>query len=235
MEIWKDIQGYEGYYQVSNLGRIKNVKNGKNKVRKISYDKLGYPYINLSKNGIRKTKKVYRIVAETFIPNPENKKTVNHKDGDPSNSKIDNLEWATHQENINHAWETGLSDYGYGIILEDKKTKEIKIFRSMNKASLFIGKSQNYISERVRMNKFENKDYKWSFKTTQKMFDFIESNKKHTISKDEISVIKEQIEFYEIAIRNKKKEISKMFEKKRELQDKINWYDEINQKEGQND
>lgn len=114
MEIWKNIKGYEGCYQVSNMGRIKSLSrkvwNGKAyfwtsvRVLRPGIDRDGYFLVNLSKNGKAKTEKVHRLVAKAFIPNPENKEAVNHIDEDPSNNKMENLEWATVSENNNHGW-----------------------------------------------------------------------------------------------------------------------------------
>ena len=105
-EIWKDIRGYEGLYQVSNFGNVKSLMFINNIV-KIKRDKIlykstrsGYYTVNLCKNGKRLSKQVHRLVAEAFIPNPNNKKIVNHKDFDRKNNYVDNLEWLTQQENI---------------------------------------------------------------------------------------------------------------------------------------
>lgn len=105
-EIWRDIKGYEGIYQVSNLGEIKSIK--KARIIKGSLDSRGYPHIQLFKNGKMKCFKTHRLIAINFIPNPDNKPTVNHKNGDRLDSRVANLEWSTHKENINHAIECGL-------------------------------------------------------------------------------------------------------------------------------
>ena len=102
-EIWKDIQGYEELYQVSNLGRVKSLnyrKTGKEKTLRLRNHKTGYVYIGLSKNGETKHYRVHRLVAETFISNPNNYLEVNHKDENPSNNRVDNLEWCTHTYNV---------------------------------------------------------------------------------------------------------------------------------------
>jgi hypothetical protein len=118
IEIWKDISGYEGFYKVSNMGRVKSLSrivnnNGGIKViretiLKTSSKNNWYHYVKLSINNVGKVYRVHRLVAETFIPNPENKRTVNHIDGNKENNLITNLEWNTHSENLQHAYDTGL-------------------------------------------------------------------------------------------------------------------------------
>lgn len=98
-EVWKDIKGYEGLYQVSNFGKIKS----KRKILKQFINHKGYFIIQLSKRNISKTYIVHRLIAEAFIPNTENKPQVNHKDGNKQNNCIDNLEWCTNNENKAHA------------------------------------------------------------------------------------------------------------------------------------
>lgn len=115
-EEWKNIEGFEERYQISNLGRIKslprklNSRYGKNrtlneKILALNKDKnTHYVSITLSYNNKRITKSIHRLVAQTFIPNPENKCCVNHIDGNPSNNVLNNLEWVTMKENSQHAY-----------------------------------------------------------------------------------------------------------------------------------
>lgn len=111
-EIWKDIEFGNGRYKISSYGRIKSFFNGITKILKPALEKCGYFYIQLNYNGKHRDLKIHRLVAEAFIPNPENKKTVNHIDGNKMNNFVNNLEWATYKENNLHALETGLLKSG---------------------------------------------------------------------------------------------------------------------------
>ena len=111
-EIWKDIKGYEGKYQISNLGNVKSLLdkqlNKREIILKPSLNHKGYLRVYLSKDSKKTTKTIHRLVAETFVPNLESKKTVNHIDGNKINNRADNLEWLSNTENQKHAWELGL-------------------------------------------------------------------------------------------------------------------------------
>ena len=105
-EIWKDIEGYEGLYQVSNLGRVKSLgfdKWHKGRLIKAHFDGLKhYLFVQLYKNGVCKKINVHRLVATAFVPNPNNLPQVNHKDEGKTNNQADNLEWCTNKYNINY-------------------------------------------------------------------------------------------------------------------------------------
>lgn len=118
MEIWKDIIGYEGLYQISNLGNVlsleKYIDNKKGaiqyrppKILKQYKNKFGYMRVYLTKNSIKKMYAVHRLVAIAFIDNPENKPCVNHIDNNRENNHLDNLEWCTYKENNNWAKKQG--------------------------------------------------------------------------------------------------------------------------------
>lgn len=103
MEEWKNIIGYEGLYEVSDKGNVRNVR--RNTLLRFSNNQ-GYTQVYLYKNGIRKGFKVHRLVAEAFIENPDNLPQVNHKDEDKTNNNVDNLEFCDHKYNVNYGHRT---------------------------------------------------------------------------------------------------------------------------------
>lgn len=113
-ESWKQVEGFNGRYEVSNTGKIRSInyrRSGSTKELKILVDRYGYPCVSLPMpNNKRKHFTIHRLVASAFIPNPEGKPEVNHKDGDKFNNHVSNLEWVTMQENQRHAWENGLKE-----------------------------------------------------------------------------------------------------------------------------
>ena len=120
MEEWRDIKGYEGIYQISNKGRVKTLGNNrrKEKIREGIADNTGYKRISLCKNGKEKKYSIHRLVAEAFLPNPDNLPVVNHKDENKLNNNVENLEWCTYQYN---------NTYGTKIEKARKKRKGKKI------------------------------------------------------------------------------------------------------------
>ena len=105
-EKWRDVVGYEGLYQVSNTGKIRSHHKGKWKDIVDCATKYGYKVVLLYKNGVRKSARVHRLVAEAFIPNPNNYPYINHKDENPLNNCAENLEWCTPKYNSNYGTAT---------------------------------------------------------------------------------------------------------------------------------
>ena len=165
MEKWLDIKGYEGLYQVSNLGEVKSLErfrknHTKNqiveeKIRKTRKDVQGYLLLDLYKNNVPKTIRVHRLVAEAFIPNIDNKETVNHIDGDKSNNAVENLEWSSFKEQNVHFYKNKLkSDANIEKAVKamnkasSKKTRCINtglIYDSASEASRSVGVSASLI------------------------------------------------------------------------------------------
>lgn len=118
-EEWRDIAGYEGIYQISNLGRVKSMnyygKSGCEKIRMMRVNKFGYIDIVLSKKGVNKTYQVHRLVAEAFIPNPNSLPQVNHIDEDKGNNSVSNLEWCDSSYNINYGNRNKIAGYKNSI------------------------------------------------------------------------------------------------------------------------
>jgi hypothetical protein len=118
-EIWRSVVGfdgfYEGTYEISSLGRVRSIDRvlasgnfAKGRIRTQLLDIGGYPVVGLYKDGKGNQRKVHRLVALAFIPNPDNKPVVNHRDGNKQNNSVENLEWVTNRENTNHAYQNGL-------------------------------------------------------------------------------------------------------------------------------
>lgn len=107
-EEWRPVDSYSGYF-ISNLGRVKSLKNGNETILSSWVNEDGYLCVNLWKDGKRKYFRVHRLVATAFIDNQHNLPEVNHKDGNKANNFVENLEWVTRSQNVQHAFDTGLS------------------------------------------------------------------------------------------------------------------------------
>ena len=144
MEEWQDVIGYEGLYQVSNKGNIRSFHSGNWKVLRQSIRTGGYRKIFLRKNKVRKSFFVHRLVATAFIPNPNNLPIINHKDENPSNNCVENLEWCTHLYNMTYgtcqerARTTHLSKTP-SILMYDKEGTLKAIFNSVIEAEKETG------------------------------------------------------------------------------------------------
>lgn len=133
-EIWKPIPNYEGFYEVSNLGRIRRVehqdKNGhtyRMRILKPANTGTGYKHVHLSKNGNTKWFQVHRLVAEVFCEKPNGMDVVNHLDNDPSNNRADNLEWTDYKGNMQHASKQGRMGWQPENLAKACETKKIPV------------------------------------------------------------------------------------------------------------
>ena len=154
METWKSIAGFEGLYEVSNQGRVKSLKYGKERILKPRKNACGYLHVGLHKDGHEKTVKIHRLVAEAFIPNPNNLETVNHKDEVKTNNVADNLEWMSQKDNNNYGSRTiraakaniNHPSFSKKVQMFDKKTGELlATFPSTMEAERVTGIDHSHI------------------------------------------------------------------------------------------
>ena len=150
VEQWKDIDGFEGLYKVSSHGSVKRLGRNERKLKPRMCK--GYETVCLCKNGIRHNRRLNRLVAIAFIPNPENKPEVNHKDGNKRNNTVSNLEWCTASENQRHARSTGLSPLGFNnailskpVDMLSKSGELLRTFPSFKEAERQTGISRRNI------------------------------------------------------------------------------------------
>ena len=173
-EEWRDIPGYEGDYEVSNTGLVRSVagkttvSNYKGKARVRTWEqrilKEKNPggrdvRVSLWKDGKEKSFLVHQLVAKAFIPNPEGHSVINHIDGNPRNNNVSNLEWCDHRHNNNHAFDNGLMTTNKVTALVNKETGERHEFRSLAKASQFLGRNDGYLSGVLKKGRREVSGY----------------------------------------------------------------------------
>ena len=163
-EVWKDIEGYEGRYQVSNLGRVKRVTTGR--ILKSGKHTCGYLIVRLSKNGIVSNKKIHRLVAQAFIPNLDNKSQVNHIDENKTNNLASNLEWMTAKENLNYGTRTDRSSKtrSIAIIATNIKTGESTEFYGVSECARQLGLHQSNITSVLKGRLKQTSGYTFKYK-----------------------------------------------------------------------
>lgn len=180
-EIWKDIPNYEGLYQVSNYGNIKSIarQGTKEHIMIKSKNHQGYLQIKLTKHSISKTKKVHRLVAEAFIPNPYNLPQVDHIDDNKENNCVSNLQWITNEDNMAKAWKTGArtlkKSYKRGkdnvnsrsVMQYDLQGNFIKLWYCIKDIERKLGFDNRNISACCRNKKKTAYGYKWKYALTE--------------------------------------------------------------------
>lgn len=179
-EEWKPIVGYEGLYEVSNFGQIKSLERITNNNIHISehiqtqrIGETGYMYVGLCKEGVKANKRVHRIVAIAFVPNPENKPQVNHKDENKQNNNADNLEWVTGTENINYgtaiqrAHEKDCSPLTKKVLQIDKNGEIVAEYASQSIAAKAFNTSAGNISNCCKGRCKTVRGYSWRYKETE--------------------------------------------------------------------
>lgn len=162
IEVWSDVLGYEGLYEVSNFGRVR--RNGK--ILKPAMMRNGYLRVDLYKNGIAKHSALHRLVALAFLPNPDNLPYINHKDEDKTNNSIDNLEWCTPLYNSNYGKSRQkISESKYKPVLQyDLNGKFIKEYPSIQKAAEELSISATHISHVCKGSRNKTGGYIWKYK-----------------------------------------------------------------------
>lgn len=164
MEEWRAVPGYEGLYEVSNMGNVRNVR--RNTLLKLSKNNNEYIRVCLCKNCIRTLLSVHRLVAQAFIPNPNNLPQVNHKDEDKTNNNVDNLEWCTAKYNINYgtarirAKETNIkngywTDLRSGLSEKEYMKEYMKEYRKNNREKIREQKREYNKKNREKIREYK--------------------------------------------------------------------------------
>lgn len=184
-EIWKDIKGHEGLYQVSNEGNVRsidryvkgtwgNTRFAKGEIKKYHLGNNGYFMVNLFKNNCGKMYLVHRLVAEAFIPNSENKPFVGHKNTKRTDNRVENLEWCTRIENNNNPITKKKSAKTRSIVFTNRKDLSKKVYQYSKEGELIAvwpsiaeasrnGYSRQNISLCCNKKHKTHKGYEWSF------------------------------------------------------------------------
>lgn len=160
MEIWKDIKGYEGLYQVSNLGRVKSSK------KILSPSKTEYLKVSLSKNGAQNTHYIHRLVAQAFIDNKSNLPFVNHIDENKHNNNVNNLEWCDNKYNLNYGnaqKKKAKSQLRYNVIQKDNKGNIVKVWESASQVATTLNYKKGTIMKSCQKG-LKNYGYFWEYK-----------------------------------------------------------------------
>lgn len=168
METWKSVKGFEGLYEVSNYGRVKSLnyhRTGEAQILKPGRTNGGYMNVVLTKDKIRYSKRVHRLVADAFLPNPNNYTELNHKDENPANNRLYNLEWCSREYNINYGSRNKkVSEKMSKKIIQYTMDGEIvKVWKSQKEVEKTLGWSQGTISLAVNKKIPSFHGFLWEF------------------------------------------------------------------------
>lgn len=161
-EIWCPVKNYESLYEVSDQGRVKSLKYGKERILKPGRTSSGYLSVALHKNGEQNTNLIHRLVAQTFIPNPDNLPQVNHIDENKENNSVQNLEWCNSKYNNNYG--THNQRISKPILQFTKDGEFVKEWKSMKDVQRNLKYSQGNISQCCNGIRNSSNGYVWKFK-----------------------------------------------------------------------
>lgn len=178
MEIWKDIDGYNGQYKISSFGSVKSFKSGGSKILKQKTNNKGYKWVVLSLNGVKQNVLIHRLVATHFLDNQNCYKVVNHIDENPSNNTVSNLEWCSQSENTKKSTKFHKYYETNKVLCKTKNSKYkdtnnkvkqilngdiIKIFNNSLEIKRFLGFDQSFILSCCRNKRKSAYGYQWQF------------------------------------------------------------------------
>jgi len=169
-EIWKDIAGYEDLYEVSNMGRVRSLRFGKTRLLKPGKNTCGYLQVNFYKDGKKKMFLVHRLVADAFIPNPQGYPVINHRDENPANNHVDNLEWCSQAYNVRYG--TGLKRMAMKlkngplakqVLQYDRDSNLVRIWPSAQEAKRQLGFNRGHICQCCNGERKSAYGYIWKY------------------------------------------------------------------------
>ena len=168
-EVWRDIEGYEGLYQVSNLGNVRSLNWGNQGYTRNMYLKKhpsGYRQVELVKNGIKKMITVHRLVAMAFVPNPDGLPMINHRDEDKTNNRVENLEWCDNTYNVLYSLKRHASNTKYRdrkIVQKDRLGNVLRVWENVATVKRVLGYNAWSITQCCNGKRSQAYGFEWQF------------------------------------------------------------------------